>query len=107
MFKPNVDSEENREARSFKEGHRRRQQREELNVKKRELAERQASAAAAAAADAAAHEESQDAASVVPDAALSNTSAADADLNSRIDDIFEEFQGMGTNMDVDSDDADL
>jgi hypothetical protein len=98
MFKPKVNSEENKEApRSSKDCHQRRQKCKELVVKKRELAERQASAAASTApATAAAQGESQDAASVVPDAAFSN-SAADVDLNSRIEEFFEEFQGIGTN----------
>ena len=110
MFKPDVDSEENKEARSSNDCRRRgRQKREELVVKKRELAERQA-AAAAAAATAAAHENEQEDTAptpVVPDAAFSNVSA-DADLNDRIEEIendmqetFAEFQNIGTkNMDV-------
>jgi hypothetical protein len=77
-------------------------------MKKRELAERQAAAAATATT---ADEESQqheasdgvpvvpDVALVVPGASLS-TSAADADLNSRIEEIFEEFQEMRTKIDV-------
>lgn len=106
MFKPDVDSEENKEARSFNDCRRRRQKRNELVVKKRELAERQAAAAATAAA----HESEQEDAAptpVVPDAAFSNRSA-DADLNDRIEEIendmqetFAEFQNIGTkNMDV-------
>jgi uncharacterized protein (UPF0210 family) len=79
----------------------RRQQRNEVVMKKRELAERQAAAAATNADEESQHEASDgvpvvpDAALVVPDAALS-TSAADADLNSRIEEIFEEFKEMGT-----------
>jgi uncharacterized protein (UPF0210 family) len=75
-------------------------------MKKRELAERQVAAATTTADEESQQEASDgvpvvpDAASVVPDAALS-TSAADADLNSRIEEIFEEFQEMGTHMDVD------
>jgi uncharacterized protein (UPF0210 family) len=74
-------------------------------MKQPELAERQAAAAATTADEESQHEASDgvpvvpDAASVVPDAALS-TSAADADLNSRIEEIFEEFQEMGTKIDV-------
>jgi hypothetical protein len=104
-FKPTVDSEENKEARSSKDCHRRCQQRNEVVMKKRELAERQAAAAATTADEKTQHEASDgvpvvpDAASVVPEVALS-TSAADADLNSRIEEIFEEFQEMGTKIDV-------
>jgi hypothetical protein len=107
-FKPTVDSEENKEAWSSKDCHQRCQQRNEVVMKKRELAERQAAAAATATT---ADEESQqheasdgvpvvpDVALVVPGASLS-TSAADADLNSRIEEIFEEFQEMRTKIDV-------
>lgn len=86
MFKPTVDSEENKEVRTSNELDRRRQQRSALVLKKRELAERQAAAAAAVPA-AAAHD-----APVIPDAAVSNS---DEDLNHRIDEIFEEFQNIG------------
>jgi hypothetical protein len=63
-------------------------------------------AAAATTADEESQQEASDGGPVVPDAALVVpdaallTSAADADLDSRIEEIFEEFQEMGTNMDV-------
>ena len=134
MFKPNVDSEENREARSFKDCHRRRQQREELVVKKRELAERHAAInAAVAAANAAANTDAcshscsnataDSDADCAADADLNGRSgdadansysdaaadadadrAADADLSGRIDDIVDDFEEMEHNMDVDDDD---
>jgi hypothetical protein len=92
MFKTNIDSEENKESRSTKDSHRRQRRREKLVLKKRVLAEQQEAATAA-------HEESQQEAttpeSVIPDASFSSNSAAeDADLNNRIDEIFEEFQSM-------------
>jgi hypothetical protein len=93
-FKPNVHSEENKEARSFKDSHRRQQCRENLVLKKRELAEQHQEASGAA------HEESQQEATtgapIIPPVAASssNSAAEDADLNNRIEEIFEEFEHM-------------
>jgi hypothetical protein len=108
MFKPTLDVAEKKESHNSKASDRRRQKRDEVVFKKRELAERQAAEAAAherqaaeaaaherQAAEAAAHESQKDAtfeAQIVPDAAMSDGHAADADLNNRIDEIENEIQ---------------
>ena len=98
MFKPTLDVAEKKESRSSEASDRRRQKRDEVVFKKRELAERQAAEAAAherQAAEAAAHASQQDAtfeAQILPDAAMSNGRAADANLNNLIDELENDMQ---------------